>query len=245
MNFFFHLGRYMLMLKHCFVTPEKFYMYWKELFRQMVNIGVGSLGIISVISLFIGGVTAVQFAYQLQDTFVPMWWIGIIVRDSMILELAPTVTALLMAGKVGSNISSELGSMRISEQIDALDIMGVSTTAYLVGPKILASMIVFPLLVIFAVFFGIYGGMFAGISMNVLSTDEYVRGLQDGLVTYNVRVMLMKAVTFAFIITSISCYQGFFVTGGALDIGKASTRAVVFSCITVIIANFLIAALFL
>lgn len=245
MNFFFHLGRYVLMLKHCFVTPERFYMYWKELFRQMVSIGVGSLGIISVISLFIGGVTAVQFSYQLKDTFVPMWWIGIIVRDSMILELAPTVTALLMAGKVGSNISSELGSMRISEQIDALDIMGVSTTAYLVGPKIMASMIVFPLLIIFSVFFGIYGGMIAGISMKVLSTEEYVRGLQDGLVPYNVTVMLMKAVTFAFIIASISCYQGFFVSGGALDIGKASTRAVVFSCICVIIANFLIAALLL
>lgn len=211
----------------------------------MVNIGVGSLSIISVISLFIGGVTAVQFAYQLQDTFVPMWWIGIIVRDSMILELAPTVTALLMAGKVGSNISSELGSMRISEQIDALDIMGVSTTAYLVGPKVVASMLVFPLLVIFSVFFGIYGGMFAGMSTSVVSPDEYVRGLQDGLVPFNVRVMLMKSVTFAFIISSISCYQGFFVTGGALDIGKASTRAVVFSCITVIIANFFIAALVL
>jgi phospholipid/cholesterol/gamma-HCH transport system permease protein len=204
MNFFFHLGRYVLMLKHCFVKPERFYMYWKELFRQMVGIGVGSLGIISVISLFIGGVTAVQFAYQLKDTFVPMWWIGIIVRDSMVLELAPTVTAR-------SNISSELGSMRISEQIDALEIMGVSTTGYLIGPKVLACMIVFPLLVIFAVFFGIYGGLFAGMSMEVVSSDQYVRGLQDGLVTYNVKIMLMKAVSFAFInflLPGVFCFRG-------------------------------------
>lgn len=245
MYFFFHFGRYVLMLRHCFTTPEKFYMYWKELFRQMVAIGVGSLGIISIISLFIGGVTAVQFAYQLQHTIVPMWWIGYIVRDSMILELAPTLSALLLAGKVGSNISSELGSMRISEQIDALDIMGVSTTSYLIGTKVLAALIVFPLLVIFAVFFGIYGGLFATLSMHILSSDDFIRGLQDTFKPFNVQVMFLKTVTFAFIVTSISCYQGFFVSGGALDIGKASTRAVVFSSITVIIANFLIAALIL
>ncbi len=220
-------------------------MYSKELFRQMTQIGVGSLSIISIMSLFIGGVTAVQFAYQLEDTFVPMWWIGLIVRDSLILELAPTFSSLLLAGKVGSNLSSELGSMRISEQIDALDIMGVSTSAYLVGPKIVASMLVFPLLIIFAVFSGIIGGMFAGFSMGLYSIDEYVRGLQDGLNPFDVRVMFLKSVTFAFIITSVSCYQGFFVKGGALDIGKASTRAVVFSSIVLIVANFIIAALVL
>jgi len=187
----------------------------------------------------------VQFAYQLEDSFVPACWIGYIVRDSMILELAPTFSSLLLAGKVGSNLSSELGSMRISEQIDALDIMGISTPGYLVGPKILASMIVFPLLIIFAVFFGIYGGWLAGMSIQAVSSTEYVRGLQDNLVPFNVWVMFLKSDIFAFIITSVSCYQGFFATGGALDIGRASTRAVVFSSIVVIISNFLIAALLL
>jgi len=220
-------------------------MYSKELFRQMTQIGVGSLGIITVMSLFIGGVTVVQFTYQMQDSIMPMWWIGYIIRDSMILELAPTFSSLLLAGKVGSNISSELGSMRISEQIDALEIMGVSTPGYLVAPKILASMMVFPLLIIFAVFFGIYGGWLAGISVNAVSSAEFVRGLQDNLVPFNVRVMFLKSVTFAFIISSISCYQGFFVKGGALDIGRASTRAVVFSSIVLIISNFIIAALVL
>jgi len=245
MLFFYHLGRYLLLIKHCITKPDKFAMYSKELFRQMTQIGVGSLGIISVMSLFIGGVTAVQFTYQLQDSFVPMWWIGYIVRDSMILELAPTFSSLLLAGKVGSNMSSELGSMRISEQIDALEIMGVSTPGYLVGPKILASMVVFPLLIIFAVFFGIIGGWMAALSIHAVSSEEYVRGLQDSLVPYNVKIMFLKSVTFSFIISSISCYQGFFVSGGALDIGRASTRAVVFSSIVVIIANFLIAALLL
>ncbi len=245
MLFFYHFGRYLMLLKRCFVRPEKYAMYSKELFRQMTQIGVGSLGIISVMSLFIGGVTAVQFTYQLQDSLVPMWWIGYIVRDSMILELAPTFSSLLLAGKVGSNISSELGSMRISEQIDALEIMGISTPGYLVGPKVLASMIVFPMLIIFAVFFGIYGGYMAGISIQAVSSEEYIRGLQDNLAPFNVRIMFLKSVTFAFIISSISCYQGYFVSGGALDIGKASTRAVVFSSIVVIISNFIIAALLL
>lgn len=135
--------------------------------------------------------------------------------------------------------------MRISEQIDALEIMGISTPAYLVGPKILAAVIVVPLLMIFAVFFGIYGGLFAGISSGVYSMTEYVRGLQDPMDGFDVWVMFLKAVTFAFIITSVSCYQGFFTTGGALDIGKASTRAVVYSSIILIIANFLIATLVL
>jgi len=170
MYFFYHFGRYLMLVKRCIVRPDKYAMYSKELFRQMTQIGVGSLAIISVMSLFIGGVTAVQFTYQMQDSFMPMWWIGYIIRDSMILELAPTFSSLLLAGKVGSNIASELGSMRISEQIDALEIMGVSTPGYLVAPKILASMIVFPLLIIFAVFFGINGGWLAGISINAVSS---------------------------------------------------------------------------
>ncbi|GIV33547.1 MAG: ABC transporter permease [Chitinophagales bacterium] len=245
MPFFYHFGRYLMMLGRCFARPERFVMYWKELLRQMTQIGVGSLGIISVMSLFIGAVTAVQFSYQLQDTFVPTWWIGFIVRNSMILELAPTFSSLLLAGKVGSHLASELGSMRNTEQIDALEIMGVNTYGYLVGPKILAAIIVFPLLIIFSVFFGIIGGLLAGISIGLYSVPEYVRGLQDELNPLDVQVMFLKTITFAFIITSISCYQGFYVSGGALEIGKASTRAVVFSSIVLIISNFIIAALIL
>lgn len=245
MNFFNHFGRYVLMLGQLFSKPENFRMYLKELFRQMQLIGVGSLGIISVMSLFIGAVTAVQFAYQLENMFIPMWWIGIIVRDSMILELAPTLTALLLAGKVGSNISSELGTMRIYEQIDALKIMGVNTAAYLVGPKVLAAVIVLPLLLIFAVSAGIYGGMLAGVTSGIYSAADYIRGLQDPMEDYNTFIMFMKGVVFAFIIASVSCYQGYHASGGVVGVGAASTRAVVFSSIIVIIANFVIASLFL
>lgn len=245
MNFFYHFGKYLILLKSTFVKPEKFYMYWKEAIRQMEQIGVGSLSIISIMALFIGAVTAIQFAYQLEDSFVPMWWIGLIVRNSMILELAPTLSCLLLAGKVGSNMASELGTMRISEQIDALEIMGVSTPGYLVGPKILASVVVIPILVLLAVFFGIYGGMMAGALSGIYSKEEFIRGLQEPLDNYDIFIMYMKSVIFAFSITSISCYQGFYAKGGALDIGESSTRAVVYSSITVIVANFLIAYLFL
>lgn len=245
MKAFYHLGKYVLMIKSLFARPENFGMYTKELFRQMQQIGVGSLSIITIMSFFIGAVTAVQFAYQLEDMPMPMWYIGIIVRDSMILELAPTLTALLIAGKVGSNISSELGNMRISEQIDALKIMGVNTTAYLIGPKVMAGVIVFPLLLIFGVTAGIYGGLMAGITSGIYSTTEYIRGLQDPMEDYNTFIMFVKGIVFAFIITSVSCYQGFNATGGSVGVGNASTRAVVMSSIIVIVANFLIASLLL
>ena len=223
-----------------FAVPEKGMMYWKESFRQMSSIGIGSFGIISMMSFFIGAVLAMQFAYQLADSFVPIWWIGYVVRDSMLLEMAPTLTCLLLAGKVGSNMASELGTMRISEQIDAMEIMGVNTAAYLIAPKILAAIIVVPMLAITAVFFGIVGGWLAGEFTAIYSYEEYVRGLQDNFLPYNVWVMYLKSFTFSFIITSIACFHGYNVKGGALDIGAASTRAVVYGSIVLIIADFLI-----
>lgn len=234
------------MLGNMFARPENAKMYLKETFRQTYQIGIGSLLIIAIVSTFVGAVTAVQFSYQLLDIgLIPMWWMGIIVRDSLILEMAPTISALLLAGKVGSNIASELGSMRVTEQIDALEIMGVNTTAYLVAPKVVGAIIIIPFLIIMAMFLGILGGWVAGTMGGFYSSDEYIRGLQDGTEVYYVVVMLIKAVVFAFIITTIACYEGFYVKGGALEIGNASTRAVVNSSIVVIIANFLIAFLLL
>lgn len=240
MNFFYNFGKYLFLLKRMMAVPEKSLMYWKETFRQMVSIGIGSLGIIAMMSFFIGAVLAMQFAYQLGDSFVPVWWIGYVVRDSMLLEMAPTLTCLLLAGKVGSNMASELGTMRISEQIDAMEIMGVNTASYLVAPKIVAAIIVIPMLAIIAVLSGIIGGWASGEFTGIYSVDEYVRGLQDKFLPYNVVVMYMKSLTFSFIITSIACYQGYYVKGGALDIGDASTRAVVYGSIILIIADFLI-----
>lgn len=239
-------GDYLILMRGSVAKPEKTEMYWKETFRQMYDIGIGSLSIIAIIATFIGAVTAVQFSYQLRSfSLVPMWWMGSIVRKSMILELAPTISALLLAGKVGSNIASELGSMRISEQIDAYEIMGVNTKAYLVGPKVMGSLIVIPMLVIIAVFLGIGGGMMAGVLGKFFTPSEYIRGLQDNFDSYDVQVMMIKSFLFAFIISSVSCYKGFTVSGGALEIGKASTQAVVYSSIIIIIVNFLTAFILL
>jgi phospholipid/cholesterol/gamma-HCH transport system permease protein len=245
MNVFFYLGKYLLLVKSLFARPEKISMYWKEMIRQMNDIGVGSLGIIAIISLFIGAVTAIQFSYQLSGNLVPLWWIGIIVRDSMILELAPTISGLILAGKVGSSIATELGTMRISEQIDALEIMGVNTKAYLVGPKVLGALIIIPLLVILAASLGMLGGLFAGTLTGIYSQSEYIRGLQDYFNDFDLYVMILKSLVFSFLITTISSYHGYFANGGALEIGRASTRAVVQSSIAIIVANFIIASIVL
>jgi phospholipid/cholesterol/gamma-HCH transport system permease protein len=246
LSFIEELGKYLAMLASLFTKPERFSMYWKETMRQMVNIGIGSLIIVGIVSTFVGGVTAVQFSNQIMGLeLIPMWWLGYIIRDSMILELAPTITGLLLAGKIGSNISSELGSMRITEQIDALEIMGVNTPAYLIAPKIISGIFVMPILVTIAVFLGIIGGMFAGVIGGYYSTTEYIRGTQDMFVPWYAFMMLIKSAVFGFIICSIAAYYGYNVKGGALAIGEASTKAVVNSCIIIIIANFIIAFLLL
>jgi len=245
MDSLYQLGKYMLMLKSLFVRPERKAMYWVEMLRQMHQIGVDSIIIVFIISFFIGAVSAVQFAYNLSTTITPMYFVGYIVKESMILEFAPTVTCLILAGKVGSNVASELGTMRLTEQIDALEIMGVNTTAYLVGPKILAAITMIPLLVVFAAVTGIWGGMLAGAASGYVSTTEYTQGVLSWFVPLNALIMMIKAVVFSFLIVSISCFQGFYAYGGALDIGKASTRAVVLGCILVLVADYLIAWLML
>lgn len=233
-------------MRNVLAKPEKAGMYWKEIFRQCHDIGVGSLSIIAIIATFVGAVTAVQFSYQLRSiSLVPMWWVGSIVRKSMILELAPTISALLLAGKVGSNIASELGSMRTTEQIDALEIMGVNTPGFLIGPKVIAGVLMVPMLVVIAVFLGISGGLVAGIVGGYYSPAEYLRGVTDFFAPKDVNIMLIKSVLFGYILSSVACYKGFTVEGGAIEIGKASTQAVVFSSIFIIIVNFFVAFLML
>jgi phospholipid/cholesterol/gamma-HCH transport system permease protein len=241
-KFFSTFGEYLTLMFHAASKPEKASMYWKETFRQATDIGLGSLPIIAIVATFIGAVSAVQFAYQFRSlSFVPMWWIGSIERKGMILELAPTISALLLAGKVGSNIASELGTMRISEQIDAYEIMGVNTPAYLIGPKLLAAIFVVPMLVVNAVLLGILGGWAAGLLGNFYSTAEYFRGVTDDFDAHDVVIMLVKSTLFGFILASVSCYKGYTVEGGAVEIGKSSTQAVVYSSIFIIIVNFFVA----
>lgn len=245
MNFFTHLGAYLLMLKGMFTKPENWRMYWKEFMHQCVEIGLGALPIVVIISLFLGAVTTVQTAYQLVSPLVPQSTIAQIVRDSMILELSPTVVSIVLAGVVGSKIASELGNMRISEQIDALEIMGINTKSYLLLPKILGSLVVVPCLIVISAVLGIWGGRTAGSMAGILATDIFDIGLRQNLNFYNINFALYKAYTFAFIISSVPAYYGYHVKGGALEIGRSSTSAVVVSCILILVADYLLAALLL
>ena len=228
-----------------FTKPENFEMYWKELMHQSVEIGMGSLGIVAVISVFMGAVSAVQTAYQLVSPLLPKETIAQIVRDTVILEFAPTLVCIVLAGVVGSKIAGELGNMRVSEQIDAFEIMGINTRSYLVMPKILAALITIPLLVIISMVLGIYGGRLAGSLGGILSTDTYDRGLTQGFIPKNVWFSLAKAYTFAFIISSVSSFYGYNVKGGALEIGRASTTAVIASCILILFADYILASFLL
>ena len=235
------LGRYLLMLKGMFSRPENGKMYWKEFMHQCNDIGIGSLGIVTIISVFIGAVSTLQTAYQLVSPLLPNTIIAQIVRDTVILEFAPTLTCIVLAGVVGSKIASELGNMRVSEQIDALEIMGINTKSYLVGPKILAAVITIPLLVILAMVLGIYGGRLASTLGGILSGNTYDRGLLLDFIPKNVWFALVKAYTFAFIISSVSSFYGYNVKGGSLEIGRASTSAVITSCILILFADYILA----
>ena len=245
MTIFSDIGRYLLMIKGMFSKPENGKMYWKEFMHQCSEIGIGALGIVAIISVFIGAVSTVQTAYQLLTPLIPKSTIAQIVRDTVILEFAPTLTCIVLAGVIGSKIASELGNMRVSEQIDALEIMGINTKAYLVMPKILAGLIMIPFLVVIAMALGIWGGRLAAVSADIISGSTYDKGLLEGFVPYNVFFAMAKAYTFAFIISSIPAFYGYYVKGGSLEIGRASTKSVVVSCILILFADYILSALLL
>ena len=233
------------MIKGMFSKPENAKLYWKEFMHQCADIGMGSLGIVSIISLFMGAVSTVQTAYQLVSPLISKGTIAQIVRDTVILEFAPTLVSIVLAGVIGSKIASELGNMRVSEQIDALEIMGINTKTYLIMPKIVAALITIPMMVTLAMVLGIYGGRLAGSAAGILSTETFDQGLMQNFQPFNVLFALIKAYTFAFIISSISAYFGYYVKGGSLEIGRSSTRSVVVSCILILLADYFLAAVLL
>ncbi|GAA4510524.1 ABC transporter permease [Sphingobacterium thermophilum] len=242
---FYYFGEYLLLLKKVFKRPEKWRVYWKQILYEMNDIGVGSLGLILIISTFIGAVMTMQIAYQLDSGFIPNSVIGQINRDSNILELGPTISALVLMGKVGSSIASQIGSMRVTEQIDALEIMGINAAGYLILPKIIAGVVMIPVLVIVAIGCALVGGLVGGTLTDAVTPTEYVAGIQTAFKGYTVAVALVKAVVYGFIITSVPAYKGFFVRGGALEVGAAATKSVVIGCITILATDYLITALML
>lgn len=243
LRFITHFGKFVIWMRQVFSRPEKFSMYWRETMRQMNDIGIGSLIIVILISTFMGAVMAVQISYQLGGQLIPRYYVGYLVRDITIIELAPTITSLVLAGKVGSNMASEIGGMRQKEHIDAMEIMGVNTSAFLVMPKLIASVLVVPLLVSLAALVSIIGAFVAAVPTGLFTSAEYVEGIRTFLETWNIFIMYVKAVVFGFLLAAISCYQGYFVKGGSIELGKASTQAVVMSNIAILIADYLIAVL--
>lgn len=212
--------------------------------RDLDHLGIDSLGIVTIISVFVGAVVTIQTAYNLSDPLIPEYYIAIATRESIILEFSPTIVSLILAGKVGSNIASTMGSMRVTEQIDALEVMGVNPQAYLILPKIIALIFFNPILIILSMFLGIIGGYFASLS-GVLSPNDYIQGLQMEFNSYFIWYSLIKTFVFAFLIVTISAFYGFFVKGGAIEVGVNATRAVVSSSVAIIIANYVLTQLLL
>ncbi len=211
----------------------------------MDAVGFSSLGIVAITSIFMGAVITIQTVYNLVNPLVPLWAVGVVTRDSIIIEFSPTMISLVLAGKVGSSIASEIGTMRVTEQIDALEIMGINSSGYLVLPKLFAAVLIFPFIVIISMFLGIAGGWVAGDLSGVISSAEFIRGAQDSFVPFNVTFAMIKTVTFGFLIVTISAYQGFYTTGGALEVGQSSTKAVVFSSIMILVFDYILTQLIL
>jgi len=238
-------GRFILFLKSLITRGESLPILLSRTLDEAIIIGVNSIFIVAVVATFIGAVTCVQISYNLTNALIPRSTIGFMVREMTILELAPTITSIVLAGKVGSNIAGGLGTMQITEQVDALEVMGINASSYLVFPKVLAAMLMFPLLVIIAMTLSISGGYIAGSLSGALSGQEYIEGIRDTFIPYNIVFALIKSIVFAFLISSISAYQGFNTKGGALEVGAASTNAVTNSIIAVLIADFVCAQLLL
>jgi phospholipid/cholesterol/gamma-HCH transport system permease protein len=233
------------MLKGSIAKPENFKVYWIEFMEQCNDIGIRSLPIVLIISVFLGMVLTVQTAYQLISPLVPKPVVAGIVRDSTILELSPTVICIVLAGVVGSKIASELGNMRVSEQIDALEIMGINTRTYLVLPKIIAALFMVPCLIVLSIAVSIWGGYVAGMFSSILTREQFYDGLTQGFLPYNLFFAMAKSFTFAFIISVVPAYYGYYVQGGALEIGRASTTSVVVSCILILVADYGLSVLLL
>ena len=224
---------------------ESFKTYYKLVIDECVSIGLSSIFLVSLVATFMGAVTTVQTAYNLVSPFIPDYIISTVVRDMTILELAPTIIGVIFAGKVGSSMASGLGTMRISEQIDALEVMGINSASYLVLPKIVATLLMYPLLVILAGFLCIVGGYLAGTFAEILTPNAYKYGIQYLFNEFTVQFAMIKSVVFAFLISSISAYKGYYTSGGALEVGKSSTSAVTDSVIAVLLADYLLAQMML
>jgi phospholipid/cholesterol/gamma-HCH transport system permease protein len=232
------------MLKLTFGKFTKWKILKQLILKDIDTLIIGSLGIVSFISFFVGGVVAIQTALNLENPLLPKNLIGFAARQSIILEFAPTFISIIMAGKVGSYITSSIGTMRVTEQIDALEVMGINTHNYLIFPKIV-SLSLFPLVICISMFLGIFGGFMAAVYGGFATSADYIEGIQMDFIPFHITYAFIKTLFFSFILATIPAYHGYYMTGGALEVGKASTVSFVWTSVVIILLNYLITQLLL
>lgn len=245
MNLLKAIGKYFVLMSTVFKKPVRAKIFFKRLMQELDQIGIDSIWIVSIVSVFMGAVLTLQVAINFEAPYIPKYLIGLSARDTMILEFSSTIICLILAGKVGSNIASEIGTMRITEQIDALEIMGVNSANYLILPKIVAALISFPVLNLLSTFLGIVGGYLVAVLTDTVTVYDYVYGLHYWFNPFYITYSVIKICVFSVIITSVSSFQGYFTFGGALEVGKSSTKAVVYSIILILLFNLILTQLLL
>ena len=239
------IGKYFLMLRIIFTRPKKWSIFWSSLFNEIQIIGISSIPIVILMSAFMGGVIALQTASNMDSPLLPSYTVGYITQSSTILEFSPTIMSLILAGKIGSNISSEIGTMRVTEQIDALETMGINSLTFLVLPKIVGAVFFFPLMVVFSIGLSLIGGWLAVVLSGLSNTETFVFGLRSFFLIGDIWYALIKVVVFAFVIVTVSSFYGYYTKGGAIDVGRSSTQAVVISSVVILICNFFLTQMIL
>lgn len=245
MNPFEYFGHYCILLYRAIRSATEVSTYRKNLIIEMVKTGYDSLPIIILTGVFTGAVMTIQTSYQLQTSLIPKSTIGAIVTESMMIELGAVISSLVLAGRVGARIATELGNMRVSEQIDALETMGFNSVSYLVIPRVTAGILMFPIIYVTACTFGILGGIGSGVLFSHLPMATFMEGAQEFFFGWDFTFGMIKSIVFGFIITSVACYKGYFATGGAEGVGKSTTQATVLSCIYILLADLILASILL
>jgi phospholipid/cholesterol/gamma-HCH transport system permease protein len=239
------VGCYFLLMKQVFTFPDQWRMFFRQLPLEFEKLGLRSVGIVIIISIFMGAIMTIQTQLNTSNPLLPRYSTGLVTRDTLLLEFSSTILCLLLAGKVGSNIASEIGSMRITEQIDALETMGVNSANYLILPKIIALVLMMPFLVIFSMFLGIIGGYGVGVFSSIITVSDFIYGIQYDFIPFYVTYSIIKSIFFGFIIASVSSYYGYTTKGGALEVGVASTNAVVNSSVLILLFDIILTDLLL
>jgi len=245
MKLFYSIGEYLLLMRQVLTKPEKRKVFWRQLIDEFYSIGVDSFGIVVIISIFMGAVVSILVAYNLNNPLIPKTMIGYSTREMAILEFSPTILSLILAGKVGSSIASQIGTMRVTEQIDALEITGINPANFLILPKLVAAILMNPALIIFSMVVSIFGGYLVGVFTNLFTPNEYILGLRSFFDAFSIFYALIKTVVFAIIIVTVAGYHGYIIKGGSIEVGRASTKAVVHASILIIIFNLLLTQLLL